>query len=126
MKLAPGIRKHGYRKWYERELMRSHAHMLLTLFCLLGGLAAFEAATHFRSRIDQLIDYAAAAVCLITGFWATRKYLYLLLHAESVANQADCPSCATYGRFRLEGADVLGNQARVCCRNCDHRWTIHG
>jgi hypothetical protein len=29
MKLAEGIRKHGFRKWYERELLQSHAHMLL-------------------------------------------------------------------------------------------------
>ena len=42
MNLAEGIRKHGFRKWYERELMQSHAHMLLLLFCTIGLLGAFE------------------------------------------------------------------------------------
>ncbi len=39
MGLAEGIRKHGFRKWYERELLQSHLHMLLLLFCwfLLSG-----------------------------------------------------------------------------------------
>ena len=124
MKLATGIRKHGFRKWYERELMHGHAHMLLAFFCLIGGLAAAEATTHFRSQMDQAIDYVSMALCLIIGFWALRRYLYLLMHAEAVAYQADCPACGTYARLELVSADVLGDQARVSCRRCAHQWTI--
>ena len=29
--LAEGIRRFGFRKWYERELLSSHAHMLLAV-----------------------------------------------------------------------------------------------
>ena len=36
MKLADGIRKHGFRKWYERELLQSHAHLVLTFLCAMG------------------------------------------------------------------------------------------
>ena len=49
MKLAEGIRKHGFRKWYERELLQSHAHLLLTFLCMIGLFAAFEALGRFRS-----------------------------------------------------------------------------
>lgn len=125
MKLAAGIRKHGFRKWYERELMRSHAHMVLLLACSIGLLAAFEAASKFRDWADQLIDILAIAVCGAAGLWSLRRYLYLLMHAEAVAHQADCPSCGTYARFRLVRADAQDENPSVCCRNCSHEWTIH-
>jgi hypothetical protein len=126
MKLAAGIREHGFRKWYERQLTRSHAHLALTFFCLIGLLGAFEAAARFRDWVDQLIDIVAIVVCLVTGLWALRRYLHLLMYAEAVAHQADCPGCGTYARFRLVSADALDEQVRVSCRNCDHQWTIHG
>jgi hypothetical protein len=124
MKLAAGIRKHGFRKWYERELMLSHAHMALTFCCLIGLLAAFEAASRYRGWVDQLIDIVAILSCSAAGLWALRRYLYLLMHAEAVASQADCPACGTYARFHLVRADRLDEQACVCCRKCNHEWTI--
>ena len=124
MKLADGIRKHGFRKWYERELMQSHIHMALTFVCLIGLMAAFEAATRYRGWVDQAIDIVAILVCSGAGLWSLRRYLYLLMHAESVANQADCPACGTYARFKLVQADATDEKARVCCRQCGHEWTI--
>ena len=59
MKLSVGIRKHGFRKWYERELLRSHAHMALTFVCMVGLIGAFEAASEFRSWTDQAFDLLA-------------------------------------------------------------------
>jgi hypothetical protein len=126
MKLSAGISKHGFRKWYERELLRSHAHMALTFVCMVGVLAAFEAASRYRSWMDQAVDVAAIFICGISGLWALRRYLYLLMHAESVASQADCPSCGTYAQFQLVQADTQSDQARVCCRQCGHHWTIVG
>jgi hypothetical protein len=126
MKLAAGIRKHGFRKWYERELLRSHAYMALLLACTVGLLAAFEAASRFRGWGDQLIDIVAIVVCATAGLWSLRRYLQLLMHAETVAHQADCPSCGTYARFSLVRADARDECASVCCRNCSHEWTISG
>ena len=124
MKLAEGIRKHGFRKWYERELLRSHAHMALTFICMIGVLAAFEAASKYRSWFDQVVDVIAVIVCGGAGLWALRRYLFLLMHAENVASQADCPACGTYARFSLVQADADDDTARVCCRKCAHEWTI--
>lgn len=126
MKLAAGIQKHGFRKWYERELLRSHAHMALTFICMIGVMAAFEAASKYRGWLDQLIDLVAILVCGGTGLWALRRYLFLLMHAENAARQADCPACGTYARFKLVQADALDERARVCCRQCSHEWTIEG
>jgi len=124
MKLADGIRRHGFRKWYERELLRGHAHLVLLLCCALGIMTAIEAAWRFRSLTDQLIDLGALLVCAAVGVWAVRRYLYLLIHAEMVANQADCPACKTYGRLELLAADDRSESVQVRCRNCTHEWRI--
>ena len=124
MNLAAGIRKHGFKKWYERELLRSHAHMALTFLCMVGAIAAFEAASRFRSWGDQVVDFLAIALCGGIGLWALRRYLYILLHAEAVASQADCPTCGSYARFQLVRAGPHDDSAHVRCRQCQHEWII--
>jgi hypothetical protein len=124
MKLAEGIRKHGFRKWYERELLQSHAHLLLTFFCMIGMFAAFEALGSNRTWGDQAVDLLAIALCAAIGVWALRRYLYFLNHAELAAHQADCPQCKAYGRFALESENDAQQTLEVCCRKCQHRWTI--
>ena len=124
MKLADGIRKHGFRKWYERELLQSHAHMVLLFLCVIGLFAAFEAASQFRSLMDQVTDLVAGLLCAAVGLWSLRRYLRTLSSAEAVAHQADCPQCQTYGRLDLmltEGAD---DEVHVRCRGCGHSWHI--
>jgi len=125
MKLAAGIRKYGFMKWYERQLLRSHAHMALTFVCLIGVLAAAETASKHDSWAEQLIDIIAILLCGGTGLWSLRRYFRLLLNAEATAHQASCPACQTYGRFRLVRSDALEEQVLVCCRKCGHEWTIH-
>ena len=34
--------------------------------------------------------------CVAVGVYSLRRYLYLLMRAEAVANQAVCPKCQTY------------------------------
>ena len=126
MRLSDGIRRHGFRKWYERELLQSHAHLALTFLCAVGLFAAVEAAMHFTAWTDRAIDALAILISGAIGVWALRRYLYLLMHAEHVANQADCPQCGTYARFSLvEGTPATtGLSVTVCCRQCAHQWSI--
>lgn len=124
MTLAEGIRKLGFRKWYERRLLQSHAHLALAFCCLVGVFAAFEALVRFRDWTDQATDIIAIALCVMLGLWALRRYLYLLASAEMVAGQADCADCKAYGRLELEESDASGTQVRVRCRGCGHRWGI--
>ena len=133
IQLADGIRRLGFKKWYERELLRGHAHLVAVILCTLGLMMALEAATRFRSTADQLIDLVAVVVCALAGLWALRRYLYLLLRAESIAHQADCPRCKVYGRLELAqpvpsapgAAAVRSEQLAVRCRACAHEWHIH-
>ena len=121
--LADGIRKVGFRKWYERELMSSHAHMLLALLCTIALMATLEL---FKggSLPEKMLDVVLFIISGAVGLWALRRYLYLLLHAETVADQANCPKCAEYGRLDVLEEDRSNGQILVKCRKCGAPWVL--
>lgn len=121
--LAEGVRRVGFRKWYERELLSSHAHMVLALLATIGLMASFEA-FQGASLGEKLMDVLFAIACGAIALWALRRYLWLLGHAEVIANQANCPQCDEYGRFTVVGEDRRIGLTRVCCRKCRHEWDI--
>jgi DNA-directed RNA polymerase subunit RPC12/RpoP len=125
MRLAEGIRKHGFRKWYERELLQSHAHLVLTFLCAIGVFAAVESMAGSTGVGDKLVDLAAVLVCAGVGVWALRRYLYFLTHAEVCANQADCPQCKAYAKIAIDTVHDDEARLEVHCKQCGHRWTIH-
>lgn len=121
--LADGIRKVGFRKWYERELLSSHAHMLLALLCTIALMAILEL-FQGGTLAEKLVDVGLFLVSGALALWALRRYLYLLSHAEAVADQANCSSCTEYGRLTVVEEDRRNGQLRVRCRKCDHEWTL--
>jgi hypothetical protein len=124
MKLAEGIRTHGFRKWYERQLMRSHAHLVLTFICLVGIFAALESMHSSEGWAGRGQSLLTLLLCAAAGLWALRRYLYLLHHAELAAHQAECAQCKAYGRLDLVQSDAGGEQVTVRCRGCGHGWRI--
>lgn len=124
MKLAEGIRRLGFRKWYERELLQSHAHLAFTFLCLVGIFAGLEGLRDKATWGDRLENLATALLCVAAGLWSMRRYLFLLNHAEVAAHQAECPQCKTYGRLDLLQSDASGESVQVRCRHCQHVWRI--
>lgn len=122
---AKTLGKKGFHKWYERQLLSSHAHMVLALLSVVAMLASVEA---FRdaSRQDRLMDVAFVIICAAVGLWALRRYLFLMLQAEQVARQATCGDCGEYGRFRVIDSHQTPEGVQVCCRKCQHQWLIQG
>lgn len=122
-RLAAGVRRLGFRKWYERELLASHAHLLLTLLSVIALLASLEmldGASPGEKLLDALLALVSAAVAL----WALRRYLYLLMRAEDLANQATCAQCDAYGKLLVLGEDRPARLTRVQCKRCDNAWDI--
>ena len=122
-RLAEGVRRVGFRKWYERELLSSHAHMVLTLLCAIALVAIMEV-FHDAGRDARLLGATLFVVSATVGCWALRRYLYLLAHAENMANQASCGACGTYARFDVVAENRRDGHTTVCCRKCGQRWTI--
>lgn len=123
-----------FSQWYERELLAGHAHLVLLVLAALGALGAVEA--HARAGSARALLVGSLLVCAAIGAWALRRYLFHLLRAEQVANQATCAACGRYGRFDVDRhfpappAQTVAGSARadlpgtVCCRGCGHRWHI--
>jgi hypothetical protein len=123
-RLAVGVKRVGFRKWYERELLSGHAHMVLALLCAIAIMAGMEA---FKGGTigEKLTDVVLVLVSAVIGVWALRRYLYLLMHAETVANQANCPGCQSYGLFDIISEDRPNQSAGVRCRRCAREWHIN-
>jgi hypothetical protein len=113
----------GFRKWYERELLSGHAHMVLAILSVVALMASMEG---FRSgpsvRVENVLFVIVSAGI---GLWALRRYLFLIMRAEVVANQANCPDCGEYGRFSVVGRNPSEGETDVCCRKCTRRWSIN-
>lgn len=124
MQLVEGIRKHGFRKWYERQLLQSHAHLVLLLVCAVGLLATFGVFSRHQPWFDLVLDIGMVLLFIGVGLWSLRRYLFLLMHAEQVANQAVCGRCKAYGRLSVVEVDRGGARVTVCCTKCQHRWDI--
>ena len=119
--LAEGIRTIGFRRWYERELLSGHAHLVLLLLSVVGLMACLELIPS-QMPAERLAFAFYGVVCAAIGVWALRRYLYLLIRAEAIANQANCPRCKAYGRLRLvEGTKRYGT-TQVQCRSCAQGW----
>ncbi|MCW5632208.1 MAG: hypothetical protein KIT17_02640 [Rubrivivax sp.] len=124
MKLAEGIRRVGFRKWYERQLLRSHGHLALTFLCMVGVFGALESMRGTGSWAERVEEGLTALLCALAGVWALRRYLRLLHHAEFAAHQAECAECKAYGRLDLVQSDATGERVTVRCRGCGHGWRI--
>ncbi len=122
--LAEGVRRFGFRKWYERELLSSHAHLVLVVLCTIAMIGTMEAFAS-GSQDEKILDVVLLIISGALGLWALRRYLYLLMHAEEVANQASCPACGTYARFELMRENRLTQQIEVRCRQCARHWEIN-
>ena len=121
--LATGVRRVGFRKWYERELLSSHAHMVLAVLGVIGLLGSFEA-MRGASPDQKVVNLVFVLLCAVISFWALRRYLFLLMRAEEIANQANCGDCGEYGRFTVVGENQNEGETEVRCAKCSHQWSI--
>jgi hypothetical protein len=130
MSPADGIRRLGFRRWYERQLIESHACFLTCFLCMILALACFEAVNlrsgGWRHVAMILLVFGAGAV----GIAALKRYKSILDRAEHIAERSTCGSCEEYGRIRIVSANDPRADAsaapwmRVECRKCGNQWLI--
>ena len=128
---ADGIRRLGFRRWYERQLIESHAWFVSCFLCLVLVLACAEDIGLKVGGWKPALMLAIIAAAGALGCVALKRYRRLLDRAEAIAGQSTCNQCRTYGRLLVLGAGTAlatGVEAsawmRVQCRQCGNQWLI--
>lgn len=131
------IRTDGFRKWYERQLIECHAWLLSWFLGVIVAVSGLEVAgSGARSLVwGALLLLGGLAVTL----YSWKRYHLLLEVAERLGQQAVCPVCSTYGKFKIlssgpaplpDGGDSMlenhggGLWLRAKCRKCGDEWML--
>jgi hypothetical protein len=122
--LVEGVRRFGFRKWYERELIFSHIYLALAIVALAGLLGAIEVFAG-ATLLLKMMDIAFVLICGAAVYVSVQGYLLSLTNAEGIASQATCGECKTYGRIETISEDPQEGAVQVRCKKCGHHWTIH-
>src|SRR5687767_1308656 len=119
------IRRLGFRKWYERELIKCHGALVT---CFLAGLTVAALLEHATSQTtwswgtarDLAIVFAAA----IIGWLSWRSYITILERAERYGERSTCPNCRAYAKFQIiaTGLDEEPGPAAIAVAPLEAAW----
>lgn len=134
MQTAEKIRKLGFKRWYERVLIESHAYLVTCFLGMILAIAGIELVGGRQGLGRMLTGVAIGALGIVLCLYSWQRYHRLLVLAEHLGAGATCRRCGRYASFRLVGAgpERADGEAgeldpiwlRVQCRQCGHEWVI--
>ena len=133
--ISEEIRRRGFRRWYERQLVESHAYLVTAFLSLILLLAGYEAMDGLRGSPVYYLAVVGVVAAAGTLMWvACKRFIVLLARAELFAGSAACPGCQAWGKFDVIGAEAAGTDdppeagrphwVRVRCRKCSEQWRL--
>jgi hypothetical protein len=132
------IARHGFRRWYERQLIECHAWLVtcfLAMICTVSGVEVSGQGTAGAWSLGLALTVAGAVI----AYYAWRRYRSMLEIAERLGELAVCPTCQAYAKFDVtaagptplpDGADPrigeLGESLwlQAHCRKCGGEWRM--
>jgi hypothetical protein len=134
MPLATDIRRLGFRRWYERQLVESHVYLVTAFLALILLLAGYEALASKLTGAwySVVILIAGGAGLLMYVSW--KRFNTLLARAELFAESAACPECKSWGKFNVLAEEASDDEdppeagrphwLRVSCKQCGTQWRL--
>ena len=134
MEPALGIRKLGFKRWFERELIESHVYLVTLFLCLVLVIALFEQVGFRTGGFEPASIYAGMLAGGAIGIFSLNRYIAILFRALRLAQRSACGSCGAYARFSVldsargpeedavEGRD--GVWLKLKCNSCGREWTM--
>ena len=131
------IQTHGFRRWYERQLIECHAWLVSWFLGVILLVSGLEIAG--RGASSRVLGVALLLAGLAVAAFSWKRYHLLLEVAERLGEQATCPTCKAYSKFKIissgpaplpDGGDpALENHGggvwlRAQCRKCGDEWAI--
>lgn len=130
MTFADRLRKQGFRRWYERQLIESFLYLTTCFLCMIVVAASLEAFGDQVPGQQRVLMLTLAIVGAGVGAVTWRRFKDALSLAEHMADRANCSGCGSYARFVVlgeggqHGGDGAPGWVRVRCRKCGHEWLI--
>jgi len=129
---AAGIRKLGFKRWFERQLIESHVYLVTFFLCLILVIAVFEQLGSRAGGLERALMFAAIIGGGALGIVSFNRYIALLFRALRLAERSTCKNCGAYARFsvldstRVHVGDDAGDGVwlKVKCKACGHDWTM--
>ena len=130
---ADGIRRLGFHRWYERQLIESHVYLVTGLLSLVMVLACVEGFSFREPGVKPFLTLALMMGGLVLCWASVRRYLSLLTRANHLGEQSACSRCGSNGRLRVTGSSLVSGEPGemdgegtidVECRRCSYRWTM--
>ena len=128
------IRTHGFRHWYERQLIECHAWLVSSFLGIICAASGIEVSAQAR-----LLGLALTVAGCVMAYYSWRRYRAMLEITERLGERAVCPKCQTYAKFKVidsgptplpDGADPnierIGEKVwlQARCRRCAHDWVL--
>jgi DNA-binding transcriptional regulator of glucitol operon len=120
LEAARSIARLGFKRWYERQLIESHAWLITCLLCGIAIAASIEM-LNFRDAGGTIVTLVFVFTAGLIVMFAFGRYRLLMEQAEQVARHSTCTGCQAYARFR---AIDQNPRMKVECRKCGHQWTL--
>lgn len=118
---ARSIEKMGFRRWYERQLLESHAWLVSCILCALAICAVLELVGFRVNSLASLVTLFFVYVAGVMGWHSLKRYRAIMAEAERLSEQSTCRSCRTYAAFDITGEVPL----RARCRKCGNEWRFN-
>jgi hypothetical protein len=115
---ARSIEKLGFKRWYERQLIESHAWLVSCILCGLAICAVLELVGLRVTSVASIATLALVYVAGITGWHSLKRYRAIMSEAERLSEQSTCKSCRTYAAFDIIRESPLSAR----CRKCGNEW----
>ena len=134
MQVIEYVERHGFRRWYERQLIESFAYLTLGFFALILLLSGVEVLSHADSGVRYLFALTAAAAGGVLMLVAWHRFRALFARAEHFAEAATCPQCKAWGKFKVLAQESSRDEdppeagrphwLRVRCTQCEAGWRL--
>jgi hypothetical protein len=133
MEVAAKIREVGFKRWYERQLIESHAYLITCFLSMIAVAVTLEVPELMKLGFETLVRLAVAFVGIAFCILAWKQYKKRMVLADVLGEVATCSNCRVYAAFNVIGAgtpascgdeDVYHFWMRVRCRKCGHEWTM--
>jgi hypothetical protein len=132
---ADAIRKLGFKKWYERQLIESHLYLVTCFLCMILVAALLEEFSFRAPGLKPLVSLAWIAGGGLVGLFSWQRYRAIMGAAERLGDHSICGNCDAYAKFDVvesggnPGPSQIGDGTpttwlRVRCRKCGHGWTM--